>query len=58
MSKEGRHLLSSLATSGKEDDSQWDVKLDWETVQRYDVFKQLVFLMFYHLFRYLLRADF
>uniref|UniRef100_A0A3Q1IXC5 MCF.2 cell line derived transforming sequence a n=1 Tax=Anabas testudineus TaxID=64144 RepID=A0A3Q1IXC5_ANATE len=27
VSKEGRHLLSSLATSGKEDDSQWDVKL-------------------------------
>lgn len=40
MSKEGRHLLSSLETSGKEDDSQWDVKLDWETVQRYDIFKQ------------------
>ncbi|XP_056239333.1 proto-oncogene DBL isoform X3 [Seriola aureovittata] len=34
VSKEGRHLLSSLETSGKEDDSQWDVKLDWETVQR------------------------
>lgn len=40
VSKEGRHLLSSLEASGKEDDSQWDVKLDWETVQRYDVFKQ------------------
>uniref|UniRef100_A0A4W6EGS5 MCF.2 cell line derived transforming sequence n=1 Tax=Lates calcarifer TaxID=8187 RepID=A0A4W6EGS5_LATCA len=34
VSKEGRHLLSSLETSEKEDDSQWDVKLDWETVQR------------------------
>uniref|UniRef100_A0A665WRE4 MCF.2 cell line derived transforming sequence a n=1 Tax=Echeneis naucrates TaxID=173247 RepID=A0A665WRE4_ECHNA len=34
VSKEGRHLLSSLETSGKVDDSQWDVKLDWETVQR------------------------
>uniref|UniRef100_A0A8D3C1S5 MCF.2 cell line derived transforming sequence n=1 Tax=Scophthalmus maximus TaxID=52904 RepID=A0A8D3C1S5_SCOMX len=34
VSKEGRHLLSSLETSGKEDDSEWDVKLDWETVQR------------------------
>ena len=34
VSKEGRHLLSSLEASGREDDSQWDVKLDWETVQR------------------------
>ncbi|KAM9740392.1 proto-oncogene DBL isoform 3-T3 [Menidia menidia] len=34
VSKEGRHLLSSLETSEKEDVSQWDVKLDWETVQR------------------------
>lgn len=34
MSKEGRHLLASLENSGKEDDSQWDVKLDLETVQR------------------------
>uniref|UniRef100_A0A1A8PQ43 MCF.2 cell line derived transforming sequence a n=2 Tax=Nothobranchius TaxID=28779 RepID=A0A1A8PQ43_9TELE len=34
VSKEGRHLLSNLETTGKEDDSQWDVKLDWETVQR------------------------
>ncbi|XP_008302623.1 proto-oncogene DBL [Stegastes partitus] len=34
VSKEGRHLLSSLETTGKEDDSQWDVRLDWETVQR------------------------
>ncbi|XP_034453197.1 proto-oncogene DBL isoform X1 [Hippoglossus hippoglossus] len=33
VSKEGRHLLSSLEASGREDDSQWDVKLDWETVQ-------------------------
>uniref|UniRef100_A0A3B4G4A6 MCF.2 cell line derived transforming sequence n=1 Tax=Pundamilia nyererei TaxID=303518 RepID=A0A3B4G4A6_9CICH len=33
VSKEGRHLLSSLETTAKEDDSQWDVKLDWETVQ-------------------------
>ncbi|XP_044060416.1 proto-oncogene DBL isoform X2 [Siniperca chuatsi] len=34
VSKEGRHLLASLETSGKDDDSQWDVRLDWETVQR------------------------
>ncbi|XP_027141618.1 proto-oncogene DBL isoform X1 [Larimichthys crocea] len=34
VSKEGRHLLLSLETSGKEGDSQWDVRLDWETVQR------------------------
>uniref|UniRef100_A0A8D0DCC3 MCF.2 cell line derived transforming sequence n=1 Tax=Sander lucioperca TaxID=283035 RepID=A0A8D0DCC3_SANLU len=34
VSKEGRHLLASLESSGKEDDSQWDVRLDWETVQR------------------------
>uniref|UniRef100_A0A1A8EEH5 MCF.2 cell line derived transforming sequence a n=1 Tax=Nothobranchius kadleci TaxID=1051664 RepID=A0A1A8EEH5_NOTKA len=34
VSKEGCHLLSNLETTGKEDDSQWDVKLDWETVQR------------------------
>ncbi|XP_029020159.1 proto-oncogene DBL isoform X2 [Betta splendens] len=34
VSKEGRHLLSSLETSEAEEDSQWDVKLDWETVQR------------------------
>ncbi|KAM4621117.1 proto-oncogene DBL [Polymixia lowei] len=34
VSKEGRHLLSSLETSGMEDSSHWDVKLDWETVQR------------------------
>ncbi|KAM4585965.1 proto-oncogene DBL [Fundulus diaphanus] len=34
VSKEGRHLLSNLEISGKDDDSQWDVKLDWETVQR------------------------
>uniref|UniRef100_A0A096M8F7 MCF.2 cell line derived transforming sequence n=1 Tax=Poecilia formosa TaxID=48698 RepID=A0A096M8F7_POEFO len=34
VSKEGRHLLSNLETTGKDDDSQWDVKLDWETVQR------------------------
>ncbi|XP_056152655.1 proto-oncogene DBL [Lampris incognitus] len=34
VSKEGRHLLSSLETSWKEDDSHWDVKLDWDTVQR------------------------
>ncbi|XP_058505224.1 proto-oncogene DBL isoform X3 [Solea solea] len=33
VSKEGRHLLSSLESSGNEDDSHWDVKLDWETVQ-------------------------
>uniref|UniRef100_A0A8D3AVV7 MCF.2 cell line derived transforming sequence n=1 Tax=Scophthalmus maximus TaxID=52904 RepID=A0A8D3AVV7_SCOMX len=25
---------NALETSGKEDDSEWDVKLDWETVQR------------------------
>lgn len=35
MSREGRHLLSNLETTGMEDDSQWDVKLDWETVQRW-----------------------
>ncbi|XP_068596179.1 proto-oncogene DBL [Brachionichthys hirsutus] len=34
VSKEGRHLLLSLETSGKEDESQWDVRLDWQTVQR------------------------
>ncbi|XP_047210480.1 proto-oncogene DBL isoform X2 [Girardinichthys multiradiatus] len=34
VSKEGRHLLSNLETTGKDDDSQWDVKLDWETVER------------------------
>ncbi|XP_047210482.1 proto-oncogene DBL isoform X4 [Girardinichthys multiradiatus] len=33
VSKEGRHLLSNLETTGKDDDSQWDVKLDWETVE-------------------------
>lgn len=35
MSKEGHHLLLSLETSGKEEDAQWDVRMDWETVQRY-----------------------
>ena len=35
VSKEGRHLLSSLEASGTEEDSHWDVKLDWDTVQRY-----------------------
>lgn len=35
VSKEGHHLLLSLETSGKEDDAQWDVRMDWETVQRY-----------------------
>lgn len=34
VSKEGRHLLLSLEISGKEDESQWDVRMDWETVQR------------------------
>ncbi|XP_016894997.1 proto-oncogene DBL [Cynoglossus semilaevis] len=34
VSKEGHRLLSSLETSEKEDDCHWDVKLDWETVQR------------------------
>ncbi|KAM9850276.1 proto-oncogene DBL [Aulostomus maculatus] len=34
VSKEARHLLSSLETTEKEDDTQWDVKLDCETVQR------------------------
>ncbi|XP_072293143.1 proto-oncogene DBL [Eucyclogobius newberryi] len=33
VSKEGCHLLSNLQTSGK-GDSQWDVRLDTETVQR------------------------
>ncbi|XP_028272182.1 proto-oncogene DBL isoform X3 [Parambassis ranga] len=35
VSREGRRLLSNLETTGMEDDSQWDVKLDWETVQRW-----------------------
>ncbi|XP_054647765.1 proto-oncogene DBL isoform X2 [Dunckerocampus dactyliophorus] len=35
LSREGQHLLSSLETTrGDSDDSQWDVKLDWETVHR------------------------
>uniref|UniRef100_A0A667XRY8 MCF.2 cell line derived transforming sequence n=1 Tax=Myripristis murdjan TaxID=586833 RepID=A0A667XRY8_9TELE len=34
VSKEGRQILSSLETSEKGDDHHWDVKLDWETVQR------------------------
>nr|XP_057911548.1 proto-oncogene DBL isoform X2 [Doryrhamphus excisus] len=35
LSKEGQHLLSSLETTGGDSgDSQWDVKLDWETVHR------------------------
>ncbi|XP_053179359.1 proto-oncogene DBL [Scomber japonicus] len=34
VSKEGRHLLASLETSGKEDDSHWDVRIDLDTVQR------------------------
>lgn len=34
LSKEGRRLLLSLESSGKEDDAQWDVRMDWETVQR------------------------
>uniref|UniRef100_A0A4W5QIH4 MCF.2 cell line derived transforming sequence a n=1 Tax=Hucho hucho TaxID=62062 RepID=A0A4W5QIH4_9TELE len=34
LSKEGRHLLASLEASGREEDSLWDVRLDWETVQR------------------------
>uniref|UniRef100_A0A3P9HR32 MCF.2 cell line derived transforming sequence a n=1 Tax=Oryzias latipes TaxID=8090 RepID=A0A3P9HR32_ORYLA len=33
VSKEGRNLLSSLETTGKQDDAQWDIKLDWETVE-------------------------
>uniref|UniRef100_A0A3Q3VU59 Uncharacterized protein n=1 Tax=Mola mola TaxID=94237 RepID=A0A3Q3VU59_MOLML len=33
LSKEGRRLLLSLESSGKEDDAQWDVRMDWETVQ-------------------------
>ncbi|XP_030621420.1 proto-oncogene DBL [Chanos chanos] len=34
--REGRHLLSSLEDSGKEEDSntKWDVTQDWDTVQR------------------------
>lgn len=35
VSKDGHHLLLSLETSGKEEDAQWDVRMDWETVQRY-----------------------
>lgn len=34
MSKEGRHLLLSLEISGVDDEAQWDVRMDWETVQR------------------------
>uniref|UniRef100_A0A8C7FPA7 MCF.2 cell line derived transforming sequence n=1 Tax=Oncorhynchus kisutch TaxID=8019 RepID=A0A8C7FPA7_ONCKI len=34
VSKEGRHLLASLEASGREEDSLWDIRLDWETVQR------------------------
>uniref|UniRef100_H3DHF6 MCF.2 cell line derived transforming sequence a n=1 Tax=Tetraodon nigroviridis TaxID=99883 RepID=H3DHF6_TETNG len=34
VSKDGHHLLLSLETSGKEEDAQWDVRMDWETVQR------------------------
>ncbi|XP_075902851.1 proto-oncogene DBL [Nelusetta ayraudi] len=34
VSKEGRHLLLSLEISGMEDEAQWDVRMDWETVQR------------------------
>ncbi|KAF3838588.1 hypothetical protein F7725_010356 [Dissostichus mawsoni] len=40
VSKEGRHLLASLETSGKEDDSQWDVKMDWDTVQSSETWSQ------------------
>lgn len=35
VSKEGRHLLLSLEISGMEDEAQWDVRMDWETVQRW-----------------------
>lgn len=34
VSKEGRHLLSILESSGNEEDCHWDVRLDWDTVQR------------------------
>ncbi|XP_061581581.1 proto-oncogene DBL isoform X2 [Cololabis saira] len=34
VSKEGRHLLSNLETNGKQEEAQWDMKIDWETVQR------------------------
>ncbi|KAL0974141.1 hypothetical protein UPYG_G00216170 [Umbra pygmaea] len=34
VSKEGRHLLADLETSGREEDSLWEIRLDWETVQR------------------------
>ncbi|KAM6953713.1 proto-oncogene DBL [Aplochiton taeniatus] len=34
VSKEGLHILSSLEATGKEEDAHWDVRLDWETVQR------------------------
>ncbi|CAL8356346.1 unnamed protein product [Merluccius merluccius] len=34
VSKEGRHLLSILESSGNEEDGHWDVRLDWDTVQR------------------------
>lgn len=52
VSKEGRHLLLSLETSGKEDDSQWDVKLDWETVQRWDIFKHPFFFSLFYFIIY------
>ncbi|KAL6480217.1 hypothetical protein MHYP_G00112500 [Metynnis hypsauchen] len=34
--REGRHLLSSLEASGKEEykDTHWDISQDWDTVQR------------------------
>ncbi|XP_036424986.1 proto-oncogene DBL [Colossoma macropomum] len=34
--REGRHLLSSLEASGKEEDkdTHWDITQDWDTVQR------------------------
>lgn len=47
VSKEGRHLLLSLEISGKEDESQWDVRMDWETVQRQDIFSSPLFAYFY-----------
>ncbi|XP_012989154.2 proto-oncogene DBL isoform X3 [Esox lucius] len=34
VSKEGRHLLANLEASGREGDSLWEIRLDWETVQR------------------------
>uniref|UniRef100_A0A3P8ZEX6 MCF.2 cell line derived transforming sequence a n=1 Tax=Esox lucius TaxID=8010 RepID=A0A3P8ZEX6_ESOLU len=33
VSKEGRHLLANLEASGREGDSLWEIRLDWETLR-------------------------